>query len=192
MDLQRPSRWALLGRTPARRVASVVTNFFVPAGRTVQASRDTGVSTELQLEPHQQIKGIIEAWPSLLARFLFAEDAARSSSNFDIAFRRRAFLSVAAERRIRDEVAIKLLCEEAMQRVQVGQYPCNDDDVAFLASLRCQLAFGDYNPEVRRCDGLRPPRCRPVALTTAHGARAPWIVVVRAGSPRRLHYPNHE
>jgi len=107
-------------------------------------------AAELQLEPHQQLKTVIQAWPSLLQKYLLPEEAARTSLNFEMAMRRRAFLSVAAERRIRDEVAIKLLCDEAMQRVQESKYPCTEDDLAFLASLRCQLAFGDYNPEVHR------------------------------------------
>ena len=121
-----------------------------PTHTHAHALAHTGVRhAELQLESHQQIKSIIELWPSLLRRFLFPDEAGRASTHFEIAFRRRAFLSVAAERRIRDEVAIKLLSEEAMQRVQDGRYPCVEDDIAFLASLRCQLAFGDYNPEVR-------------------------------------------
>jgi hypothetical protein len=105
--------------------------------------------TELQLEPHQQLKAVMTAWPTLLRQFLSPEEAARTSTHFECAFRRRAFLSVAAERRMRDDTGVRLLSEEAMHRVQSGVYPCTEDDIAFLGSLRCQLAFGDYNPEVR-------------------------------------------
>ena len=68
---------------------------------------------ELQLDPFKQLGTMADEWPKLEKMFTDHE----SGNGYQLCYRRWAFLSKSAERRIKDPLAITLLFEQAQKQV---------------------------------------------------------------------------
>ena len=136
-----------------------------------------GDKLELQLEPFKQLGNMVDEWPKHEKAFTEQQQqpqqqqqqqqhdapgggssggggggggAGGGGNGYKLYYRRWAFLSRTAERRIKDPQAISLLFEQASKMVMEEIYPSpqEHEDLITLAGIKCQLMFGDYKEEV--------------------------------------------
>ncbi|KAJ3125160.1 hypothetical protein HK098_000534 [Nowakowskiella sp. JEL0407] len=107
-----------------------------------------GRDLELQLRPKLNLFDFIPKWHKWVEKYTHYPEAANSMHPINrhwIVFKRAALLSKHVERKITDEVVIKLLYGEAKHNVIIGRYPCTAQDAVTLAALQLQSSHGDID-----------------------------------------------
>eukprot|EP01137_Pigoraptor_chileana_P003017 Opistho-2@42620 len=103
-----------------------------------------GSRLQLQFKNYHEPFVVRTKWAELTQRYLGMD----SEEEPLIIFRRDALLTKAAERKLRDPLAVMLLYEEARYNVLEGNYPCTNEDAYYLAAIILQLQNGEYNPHI--------------------------------------------
>jgi len=101
-----------------------------------------GFDLNLELKNDDIITEIIDNWGTLETQYIKKEQ-----HPCRIMFRPVASLSLAAERKIKDNMSIHTFYSQAITNFDKGYYNMEYEEVVSLVGLRCQVHFGDYNQE---------------------------------------------
>ncbi|KAJ1537229.1 Krev interaction trapped protein 1 [Nowakowskiella sp. JEL0078] len=107
-------------------------------GRKLFALWIVGRDLELQLRPNLNRVEKYTHYPE-------AANPKHPINKYWVVFKREALVSKQLERKITDEVVIKLLYGEAKHNVLIGRYVCTPNDAVTLAALQLQSSQGDLN-----------------------------------------------
>jgi hypothetical protein len=102
-------------------------------------------------EDHKVISHIRQ-WPQLIDQLT---DGDPENETPTLCLKRTCILPKSYERKIKDMTAIHLLFVEAQHLVLSSQYPCNEEDAAYLGGIAMQVAFGNHNEELHKPGCLR-------------------------------------
>lgn len=94
-----------------------------------------GDALQLQLKSNHEPAVVREQWTQLMLKFAACEP----TESPKLVLKRDAFVLKAMERKVRDEVALELLFDEARYNVIYSKYPCLIEDAVYLAGILLQL-----------------------------------------------------
>ncbi|XP_065066430.1 putative FERM domain-containing protein FRMD8P1 isoform X2 [Rhopilema esculentum] len=102
---------------------------------------------ELQLKGQHVPFKLRRQWKNLLKRFTWAKDEEISKDEPVMVFQRNSFLSVADERKVTNDKAIRRLFEEAKLNVLKGRYRIANADAEMLGGILACIAHGKFDGE---------------------------------------------
>ncbi|KAF7665506.1 hypothetical protein LDENG_00139780 [Lucifuga dentata] len=97
---------------------------------------------ELQLKPRHQPYKLCRQWQDLLYRFTKASEEDISQDEPYLQYRRNVFYPKSKELQIEDEGVLKLLYEEARNKILTDRYPCDPEHWTSLGALSLALDEG--------------------------------------------------
>eukprot|EP00053_Salpingoeca_punica_P016559 m.156694 g.156694 ORF g.156694 m.156694 type:complete len:988 (-) comp16994_c0_seq1:418-3381(-) len=107
---------------------------------------------ELQLDADMKPLPRLERWRAMEEQY--ADDPSLADRP-ELQFRRSCHLTLAEERRVGSQVALKFLYDEAYQNFITSQWPTTVADAIHLGGLLMQIRFGDYSAERHKPGFLR-------------------------------------
>jgi Krev interaction trapped protein 1 len=109
-------------------------------------------SLQWELSEDHKVISHIRQWPQLIDQLT---DGDPENETPTLCLKRTCILPKSYERKIKDMTAIHLLFVEAQHLVLSSQYPCNEEDAAYLGGIAMQVAFGNHNEELHKPGCLR-------------------------------------
>ncbi|XP_038072362.1 putative FERM domain-containing protein FRMD8P1 isoform X2 [Patiria miniata] len=116
---------------------------------------------QLQLKSHHIPFKLCRKWHDLLDKFTTATEEQKANDEPMLCYQRNAFCPKAKETQITDQKMLRLLYEEAKHNVLEGNYPCEAEDLEYLAGIMAYLENGKYDPELHPTGFLKTVKSTP-------------------------------